>query len=100
MIATGTWQPTDILSYRSFGAATEAQNVFFGGLPAGSEGGHVMLKIALYVGGVHVHDGILTIICELGQPPKNSQESTLLLVQGTPYNFNQVVSGDNIFIRE
>ncbi len=100
VIATGTWEPTEVLSYRSFGPATAAQSAFFGGLPAGSEGGKLMIKVALSVGSVHVHDGILTIVCELGQPPKNSVETTLLLVQGTPFNFRQVVSGDNIFIRE
>jgi hypothetical protein len=99
VVAQGTWEPTDVLSYQSFGPATAEQNAFFGGLPPGSEGGKVMMKVALFVGGVHVHDGIVTIVCELGVPPKNSVESTLLLVQGTELNFNEVVSGDNIFIR-
>ena len=99
VLAEGTWEPTSVLSYRSFGPATVEQNAFFGGLPAGSEGGKLMFKVALFVGGVHVHDGIITIVCELGVPPKNSVESTLLLVQGTSYNFNEPVSGDNIFIR-
>ena len=87
------------MSYRSFGPATAEQIAFFGGLPPGSEGGKVLFKVALFVGGVHVHDGIITIVCELGVPPKNSVESTLLLVQDTIYNFNEPVSGDNIFIR-
>jgi hypothetical protein len=98
--AAGTWEPTEVLSYRSFGPATPEQIAFFGGLPPGSEGGKVMIKVALFVGGVHVADGIVTIVCELGVPPKNSVEATLLLVQGTDLNFNEPVSGDNIFIRE
>jgi hypothetical protein len=100
VLAEGTWEPTAVLSYRSFGPATAEQIAFFGGLPPGSEGGKVMFKVGLFVGGVHVHDGIVTIVCELGVPPKNSVESTLLLVQDTIYNFNEPVSGDNIFIRE
>ena len=56
--------------------------------------------MAPFVGGVHGPDGIVTIVCELGVPPKNSVEATLLLVQGTDLNFNEPVSGDNIFIRE
>src|SRR6266571_9258283 len=99
ILASGTWEPTAQLSYRSFGPATAEQIAFFGGLPPGSEGGKVLFKVALFVGGVHVHDGIITIVCALGVPPKNSVESTLLLVQDTIYNFNEPVSGDNIFIR-
>ena len=87
-----------MLSYRSFGPATDEQVAELG-LPDGSEGGKLMVKVALLVSGAHVHDGILTIVCELGQPPKHSEEATLLLVQGTSLNFNDVVSGDNIFIR-
>jgi hypothetical protein len=99
VLAEGTWVPTAVLSYRSYGPATAEQISELGGLPDGSEGGKVMLKVALYVGGVHVHDGILTIVCLLGTPPAHAEESTLLLVQGTEYNFNHVVEGDNIFIR-
>lgn len=99
VLAVGTWEPTAVLSYRSFGPATPEQDAFFGGLPPGSEGGKVMLRVALFVGGVRVHDGILTIVCELGVPPKNSVEATLLLVQGAGVNFNEALHGDNIFIR-
>jgi hypothetical protein len=99
VLVEGTWQPTEVLSYRSFGPATPEQDAFFGGLPPGSEGGKVRFKVALFVGGVHIHDGIVTIVCELGVPPKNSVESTLLLVQGAGFNFNELGSGDNIFIR-
>jgi hypothetical protein len=99
VLAEGTWESTAVLAYRSFGPATEEQNAELG-LPAGSEGGEVLIKVALFVDGAHVADGILTIVCELGKPPKNSEEATLLLVQGTSLNFNEVVSGDNIFIRE
>ena len=99
MLAQGTWEPSEVLSYRSFGPATEEQVAELG-LPPGSEGGELRIKVALFVDGVFVHDGILTIVCELGRAPKNSEEATLLLVQGTPLTFNEAVSGDNIFIRE
>jgi hypothetical protein len=98
VLAEGTWELSAVLSYRSFGPATDEQVAELG-LPDGSEGGKLMVKVALLVSGAHVHDGILTIVCELGQPPKHSEEATLLLVQGTSLNFNDVVSGDNIFIR-
>ena len=99
VLAEGTWEPTQVLSYRSFGPATEEQNAELG-LPPGSAGGKVMIKVALFVDGVHLRDGILTVVCELGRPPRNSVEETLLLVQDSPLNFNQPVSGDNIFIHE
>ena len=100
VLAAGTWEPTEVLSYRSFGPATPEQDAFFGGLPPGSEGGEVHFKVELLVGGVHVANGIITIVCELGIPPKNSVEATLLLVQDFGLNFNEPLRGDNIFIRE
>jgi hypothetical protein len=100
VLASGTWEPTAVLSYRSFGPATEEQSAEFGGLPPGTEGGKMLLQVALYVGGVHVHDGIVTIVCLLGTPPKNADESTLLLVQGTEFNFHTALRGDNVFIRD
>ena len=99
VLGSGTWEPTAVLSYQSYGPATEEQNAEFGGLPPGSEGGKVQFKVALYVGGVHVHDGIITIVCLLGVPPRNADEATLLLVQGTDHNFHTPLHGDNIFIR-
>jgi hypothetical protein len=98
--AEGTWEPTALLSYHSFGPATPEQEAEMGGLPPGSEGGKVMFKAALFVVGVHVHDAIVTIYCHLGEPRKNVVEATLVHVQGTNLNFNDVVSGDNLFIRE
>src|SRR5438105_12210679 len=70
VLVEGTWEPTAVLSFESFGPATAEQEAEFGGLPPGSEGGKVMFKVALFVGGVHVHDGIITIVCLLGQPPR------------------------------
>ena len=100
VLVEGTWEPTAVLSFESFGPATAEQEAEFGGLPPGSEGGKVMFKAALFVGGVHVHDAIITIYCHLGEPRKNVVESTLMQVQGTRFNFNEVVSGDNIFIAD
>jgi hypothetical protein len=95
-----TLEPTAVLSYHSFGPATPEQIAEFGGLPNGSEGGKVMMKVALFVWGQHVRNGIVTIVCLLGKPPKGCRGSTLLTVQGADQVFNQVVSGDNILIRE
>jgi hypothetical protein len=101
VLATGTWEPTEVLSYQSYGPATPEQNAEFGGLPPGTEGGKLMMKVALFVGGVHVHDGIITIVCLLGDAPKHAEETALVLVQGAGLNFNQPVheGNGNIFIR-
>jgi hypothetical protein len=100
VLAEGTWEPTALLSYHSFGPATPEQEAEMGELPPASEGGKAMFKAALFVGGVHVHDAIITIYCHLGEPRDNVVEATLVHVQGTSLNFNEVVSGDNLFIRE
>jgi hypothetical protein len=100
VLAEGTWEPMTLLNYQSFGPVTAAQEAELGSFPPGSEGGKVMFKVAFFVGGVHVHDAIITIYCMLGEPRKNVVEATLVQVQGTNLNFNEVVSGDNLFIRE
>jgi hypothetical protein len=100
LLATGTWEPTGVLSYRSFGPATPAQ-IANGGLPPGSEGGKLIMKVALFVDGRHAHDGILTVVCtEIGLPPNNVSEGSLLLVPDDGLNFNAVIHGESIFIRE
>jgi hypothetical protein len=101
VLANGTWELTTVLSYTSYGPATAEQEAEFGGLPPGSEGGKLMVKVALFVGGVHVHDGIITIVCLLGQPPKHAIETAFLLVQGAGLNFNEPVEegNGNVFIR-
>jgi hypothetical protein len=99
VVAEGTWEPTAVLSYQSYGPATEEQAAEFGGLPRGTEGGKMQIKVALYVNGEHVHDGIITIVCLLGVPPRNATEATLLKVLDTDDNFDQTVHSDNVFIR-
>ena len=102
VLASGTWEPTDVLSYQSYGPATPEQIAEFGGLPPGTEGGKLMIKVALFVGAVHVHDGIITIVCLLGEPPKHAEETALVLVQGAGLNFNEPIEegNGNIFIRD
>lgn len=99
VLADGSWEPTAVLNYQSYGPATEEQSAEFGGLPPGTEGGKLRMKVALVVDGAHVADGIITIICLLGEPPANADEATLLLIQDTGLNFNQGVHSDNVFIR-
>src|SRR5438445_9706359 len=65
VLIEGTWEPTAVLSFESFGPATAEQEAELGGLPPGSEGGTVMFTVPLFVGGIHVRDAIITICCHL-----------------------------------
>lgn len=99
VLAQGSWQPTAVLSYRSYGPATPEQHEKFGGLPPGTEGAKLRVKIALSVNGEQVDTGVLTVDCLLGVPPKNAEEAVLLVMQEAGINFNQPVHGDSVFIR-
>lgn len=100
VLTEGTWEPTQLVTFQTYGPVTAEQRAEHPELPAASEGGRVKLEVALSVDGVHVQDGLLTIVCLLGEPPDHVVESTLLRVQGTGLNFNEPLTGDNIFIRE
>jgi hypothetical protein len=99
VLAQSNWEPTEALSYHSFGPATAEQDAFFGGLTPGSEGGRLIFKVALSV-----------VACTPTTASSRSSSSweclastrssrPLVLVQDTINNFNEPVSGDLIFIR-
>ncbi len=56
------------------------------------------MMVQLSVGGKVVHTAILTVICDVGNPPMGLMEGVKLVVQGTPFNFNKSVSGVTVFI--
>jgi len=96
---TGSWQATALLSYHSFGPATADQVAFFG-LPTGSEGGDAKLAVHLTPeSGGAGFDAVLDVICQLGTPPPSAHEGITLVVQRVGLNFNEIVEGDNLFIR-
>ncbi len=88
----GTWEAKDLLSFVSYGDATPQ------GLPANLFGGKAVIHVRLLVGGTPVHDGILTIYCQLGKPPHGAHEGVRLNVQDV-INFNKQVSGDTVFVK-
>src|SRR5437667_11400146 len=51
VLVEGTWEPTAVLGFESFGPATAEPEAEFGGLPPGSAGGQGMFKAAAFVGG-------------------------------------------------
>ncbi|MGH3056804.1 MAG: hypothetical protein ACRDPP_01040 [Gaiellaceae bacterium] len=44
-------------------------------------------------------DGLLTIYCLIGAPPPSAEERIRLVVPGV-LNFNDVVTGENIYIKQ
>jgi len=90
--AMGTWTAIRLMSFRSFGNSP--------GLPSNFVGGLALILVQLSVGGTPVHTAVLTVICEVGNPPAGLHEGMKLAVQDTPFNFNKQVSGLTIFISQ
>jgi hypothetical protein len=90
--AMGTWTAVQQMSFRSFGNSP--------GLPSNFVGGQALMLVQLLVGGKPVHTAVLTVICEVGNPPHGLHEGFKLAVQDTPFNFNKQVSGITIFISQ
>jgi len=58
------------------------------------------MLVQLLVGGKPVHTAVLTVLCEVGNPPDGLHEGVKLAVQDTPFNFNKQVSGITLFISQ
>ncbi len=96
---TGAWDAVALLSFHSFGPATPEQNAAFG-LPPGSEGGVAKLRIHVTPDGDGGgFDATLDIICLLGSPPPSAEEGITLVAPAVGLNFNDIVAGDNLFVR-
>jgi len=62
----------------------------------------VKLRVSLTAttpSGVITTDGILTVFCLIGPNPPNSADEGVTLVVPGIINFNKVVSGENVYIR-
>jgi hypothetical protein len=95
VLARGTWTATELLSYQSYGCGV----VLGMPIPANFCGGKLELRVTLTPTGGTPHEGILWVYCIIGpNPPNSAEEGVRLLVPGI-VNFNEVVSGDNVYIR-
>jgi len=100
---TGSWTVSKLIEYQSYGCGVVLGNP----IPANLCGGALKLAVHLEatVGGQTMErDGILTIFCIIGPNPPSthddpSGEGIHLVVPGIA-NFNKIVSGMNVFIRE
>jgi len=98
VIATGTWEASELLGYQSYGCGI----VFGDPIPDNLCGGRVTMRVVLTTP-LGQLPAILTVICVIGPNPPNSIEATrgegaTLNVPGI-INFNQTAGGDNVIIQ-
>jgi hypothetical protein len=101
VLATGTWTATDLVEFVSYGCGV----VLGTPLPPDFCGG--MLKMAVTLtpeGTTLVIPGTLTVFCIIGPNPPNSHddptgEGIHLVVPGID-NFNKIVAGMNVYIKQ
>jgi hypothetical protein len=92
--ASGTWTANGLVAFQPYGCGV----IFGTPLPPDFCGGRVVLDVTLStpLGSL---PGQLTIYCLIGAPPPSASEGIRLVVPGV-INFNKVVGGENIYIKE
>lgn len=108
VLGAGTWRATELLEYQSYGCGivhnfpNPGDNTT---LPPDFCGGAAKMRIVATPNGTTLQiEAILTIFCIIGpNPPNNhddpSGEGITLVVPGF-INFNEIVTGMNVFIQE
>lgn len=94
---TGTYTATGLVDFQPYGCGV----VFGTPLPPDFCGGRLVLRVALVPDAnpsVSL-DGLLTIYCVIGAPPPSAEEGIRLVVPGV-LNFNDVVTGENVYIKQ
>jgi hypothetical protein len=94
---TGTYTVGGLVDFQPYGCGI----VFGTPIPPELCGGRLVLQVTL------VPDanpslslrGLLTIYCVIGEPPPSAEEGIRLVVPGV-INFNDVVTGENVYIKE
>jgi hypothetical protein len=100
VIASGTWEATELIEYQSYGCG----ELFGDPFPPNFCGGALKMRVMLMPAGTSLHlAGILTVICVIGPNPPNSingprTEGVTLDVPGI-VNFNHSAGGENIYIQ-
>lgn len=100
VIASGTWEATQLLAFQSYGCGVVLGNP----LPPDFCGGMLKLGVVLRPEGTDLQlEGILTVFCIIGEnPPNNHDDPTgegITLVVPGALNFNTIVSGMNVYIQ-
>jgi len=100
---TGTWVANELLEFQSYGCGVVLGNP----IAPNACGGALKIRVTLTAtvgGSTLTREGILTVFCIIGPNPPNSHddptgEGIHLLVPGIT-NFNDIVSGMNVFVKE
>ena len=108
VLATGTWTATDLLEFQPYGCGV-VHNFPTPGvttpLPPDFCGGALKMAVTLTPDGTSLAiPGTLTVFCIIGPNPPNSHddptgEGIHLVVPGID-NFNKIVAGMNVYIRQ
>jgi len=104
---SGTWTANDLLEFQLYGCGTVVVNGQPVALPPNFCGGALKMAVTLTAtvnGQTLTRDGTLTVFCIIGANPPNSHddpsgEGITLVVPGIT-NFNSIVSGMNVFIKQ
>ena len=94
---TGSYTVTGLVDFQPYGCGV----VFGDPLPPDLCGGRLVFRVAL-VPDAHPtlsRGGLLTIYCLIGAPPPSAEEGIRLVVPGV-LNFNDVVTGENVYIKQ
>ena len=94
---TGTYTVTGLVDFQPYGCGV----VFGTPLPPDLCGGRLVLDVTLVPDAdpSSTFDGMLTIYCLIGSPPSSAEEGIRLVVPGL-INFNHVVTGENVYIKQ
>jgi hypothetical protein len=93
---SGTYTVNGLVDFQPYGCGV----VFGTPLPPDLCGGRLVFDVTLVPNGTSVTlDGQLTIYCLIGAPPASAEEGIRLVVPGV-LNFNDVVSGENVYIKQ
>jgi hypothetical protein len=91
---SGTWTATELLAFQPYGCGV----IFGTPIPENLCGGQLKLRVTLTVGTAQI-DGILTVFCLIGTNVPHSAEEGITLVVPGIINFNDVVAGENVYVR-
>jgi hypothetical protein len=106
VVASGAWTATDLLSFEFYGCGVVPAIGAI--LPPNSCGGVLKLRVLLTPSGTTTTiPGVLTVFCVIGaqappthdNPTEPGEEGIHLLVPGIA-NFNEIVSGMNLYVRQ
>lgn len=95
--ASGTWTATELVDFQPYGCGV----VFGTPIPENLCGGRLVLRVVLVsdANPAALFEGTLTIYCLTGKPPASAEEGIRLNLPGV-INFNEVVTGENVYIKE